>query len=339
MALYAGKRWVNDPGTKWDWSISGFNLLVTILERVSGLSFEEYMQRYLLAPADAKSTSYGDDFALVHGLSHSYRKAGMSYVEAHENAMAYNADLRYCSTVGDLYRIWRAVRDNKLIKPETLKMMSTAEGPALHMSAQDPQMHYGLALTLNHEDDHRSIGQHGSLLGYSGCMYDFPDDQLTVVVLTNTEGQNAYAIGRVLARAALGLPDLPEPPEPRPEKALSDKPISASELFQITGTFLMKAGKLPPNLHDSFAQFRRTYRVFNENGRLMIEALGSGAERLLKQDDGTFAMRSAPRTRIIFVMQNDRAVAMRMEPEGGGLPLAGDRVGEGDPETFHQERR
>ena len=36
MALYAGKTWVNEPGAKWDWSISGFQLLVTIVERVSG---------------------------------------------------------------------------------------------------------------------------------------------------------------------------------------------------------------------------------------------------------------------------------------------------------------
>src|SRR5450631_2624477 len=28
MALFAGKPWVNEPGTKWDWSISGFQLLV-----------------------------------------------------------------------------------------------------------------------------------------------------------------------------------------------------------------------------------------------------------------------------------------------------------------------
>src|SRR5450432_4580634 len=32
MELYAGKNWVNDPGKKWDWSISGFQLLVTIVE-------------------------------------------------------------------------------------------------------------------------------------------------------------------------------------------------------------------------------------------------------------------------------------------------------------------
>src|SRR5271165_2373250 len=101
-------------------------------------------------------------------------------------------------------------------------MMATADGAAERMSAQDPKMHYGLALTLNHEDDHRSIGQHGSLLGFSGAMYEFPADQLTIVVLTNTEGQNAYAISRALARAILGLPELPKPPAPRPSPTLTD---------------------------------------------------------------------------------------------------------------------
>ena len=102
----------------------------------------------------------------------------------------------YCSTVWDLYQTWRAVQEKKLLRPETLRMMATADSVTEHMNAQDPKMHYGLALTLNHEDDHRSIGQHGSLLGFSGAMYEFPADQLTIVVLTNTEGQNAYAISR-----------------------------------------------------------------------------------------------------------------------------------------------
>ena len=59
----------------------------------------------------------------------------------------------------------------------------------------------------------------------------------------------------------------------------------------------------------------------------MIEPLGQGAERLLKQADGSFAMRSSPGTRIAFVMQGDRATGITMDSEGGGRPLAGDRVG------------
>ena len=335
MALYAGKKWVNPPGTKWDWSISGFQLLVTILERVSGQSYEEYVRQNIFDPAGVKSTTYCDDFTLIRGLSHGYRRLGEGHVLAHEDSMAYNTDLRYCSTVGDLYLAWRAVEEKKLLRPETVRLMRNAEGAAAKMNAQDPKMHYGLALSLNHEDDHRSVGQHGSLLGYSGSLYEFPEDQLTIVVLTNTEGQNAYAISRALARAILGLPELPKPPQSRPPVTPADKPVSAGEIGRLTGTFVLNAGKLPSNLHDSYAQFRRTYRVFNENGRLMIQALGQAPERLLKQDDGSFMMRSSARARVSFVMDSDHAVGMKMD-SASGLPLAGNRVGAGDPETFHR---
>jgi len=341
MALYAGKNWVNEPGTKWDWSISGFQLLVTIVERVTGQSFPDYVQQNIFKPAGVKSTTYCDDFTLTRGLSHAYRKMGAgvntSYVEAHENDMAYNSDLRFCSTVGDILQLWRAIKDKNLVRPETFKQMTTAEGAAAHMSAQDPKAQYGFAMILNHEEglhqeDHRRIGQHGSLMGYSGSLYDFPEDQLTIVVLTNTEDQNAYAITRALGRAILGLPPLPEP-KPAAEPTLADKPVSADERKQLAGTFVLKLDKVGANLHDSFAQYRRTYRVFDEDGRLMIQPLGEAPERLLKQDDGSFAMRSSPATHISFVMQNGHAAAMKLDSPG--FPLAGERVGDGDPRTFH----
>jgi len=336
MALYAGKNWVNDPGKKWDWSISGFQLLVTIVERVTGQSFPDYVQQNIFQPAGVKSTTYCDDFVLVHGLSHAYRRIAGSYVPANENDMAYNSDLRFCSTVGDLLQLWRGVKDKNLIRPETFRLMSTAEGAAAQMSAQDPQAQYGFAMILNHEDAHRRIGQHGSLLGFSGSLYDFPADQLTIVVLTNTEGQNAYAITRALSRAILGLPALAST-TPAVEPILADKPVTNAERKQIGGTFVLKLDRVSAELHDSFAQYRRTYRVFDENGRLMIQPLGEGAERLLKQGDGSFSLRSSPKSHVSFVLQNDHATAMKMDSPG--FPLAGDRVGDGDPDTFHKQLR
>jgi D-alanyl-D-alanine carboxypeptidase len=339
MALYAGKKWVNEPGKKWDWSISGFQLLVTIVERVSGESFAEYVRRNIFAPAGVKTTTYCDDFSLVHGLSHAYRHFEKGFVPAYENDMAYNADLRFCSTVRDIYQLWTAIGEKKLIEPKTFAMMTTAEGAAVHMTARDPKAAYGFAMILNSEDDHRRIGQHGSLLGYSGSLYDFPEDKLTVVVLTNTEGQNAYAITRALARAALGLPPLPAAPagDGAAERALVDIPVSAAERRQLAGTFVLKLERLGDGLHDSFAQYRRTYRVFDENGRLMIQALGEGPERLWKQADGDFAMRSEPASHITFAIQNGRTLSMKMEPSPFGAPLSGKRVGAGDPQTFHKE--
>src|SRR6516162_874567 len=146
MDLYAGKNWVNEPGKKWDWSISGFQLLVTIVERVTGQSFPEYVEQNILKPAGTLSTTYCDDFTLTRGLSHAYR---FSYDEgnlpANENGMAYNSDLRFCSTVSDLLQMWRAIKNKHLVRPETFTLMTTAEGAAAHMSAQDPKAQYGFA--------------------------------------------------------------------------------------------------------------------------------------------------------------------------------------------------
>jgi hypothetical protein len=314
-------------------------LLVTIVERVSGESFAAYVQKNIFEPAGVKQTSYCDDFSLVHGLSHAYRHFEKGFVPAHENDMAYNADLRFCSTVRDIYQLWRAIPEKKLVKPETFAMMTTAEGAAAHMSAADPKAAYGFAMILNHEEEHRRIGQHGSLLGYSGSLYDFPEDGLTIVVLTNTEGQNAYAISRALSRAVLGLPALPAARKAPEEAKLEDDTVSAAERGALAGTFVLKLEHLTDGLHDSFEQYRRTFRVFDEDGRLMIEALGEEPERLLKQSDGGFAMRTAPQEHITFAMKDGRAASMKIDPSGFGVPMSGERIGPSDPKTFHEQLR
>jgi CubicO group peptidase (beta-lactamase class C family) len=336
MALYAGKKWLNEPGKKWDWSISGFQLLVTIVERASGQSFADYVQRNIFAPAGVKATTYCDDLSLVRGLAHSYRHFEKGFVPAYENGMAYNADLRFCSTVDDIYQLWRAIADKKLVEPATFAMMSTPEGAAAHTSAKDPNAAYGFAMVVNSEDGHRRIGQHGSLLGYSGSLYDFPDDKLTLVVLTNTENQNAFAITRSLARIVLGLPPLPAPPA-QTERTLADQPVAAKDRGQLAGTFVLKLQQINDGLHDSFVQYRRTYRVFDENGRLMIQALGEGPERLLRQADGSFAARSQPESHIRLAVENGRAT-MTIDPSPFGVPMVGERLGPGDPQTFHRDR-
>jgi hypothetical protein len=43
--------------------------------------------------------------------------------------------------------------------------------------------------------------------------------------------------------------------------------------------------------------------------------------------------------RVSFVMQGDRATGIAMDSEGGGRPLAGDRIGGADPQTFQQRPR
>jgi D-alanyl-D-alanine carboxypeptidase len=332
MALFASGQWVHEPGTQWDWSVSNFQLLTVILERVTGQPFGDYMQKNLFAPAGATATTSCDNSSVIHGLSHSYQSVGDHYQAATENSSAVSYDLRFCSTVSDLFHIWRAVQLGKLLKPETLKLMTTAAGPGIKMTAKDPDTHYGMAFILGHEDTHRDVGQNGSLLGYSGSMYHFPADDLTVIVLTNTSDQNAKFIGSALARKVFALPPDPPPPARALPPILTDEPVSADERNKLTGTYVLKV--VAGAYHDSFAQYRRTYRVFDQNGRLMIEALGETPERLLKQKNGSFAMRSTPQAPVTFVMHDQNAFTLGLANDE--LTLAGERVGPADSQTFHR---
>jgi CubicO group peptidase (beta-lactamase class C family) len=288
IALFASGQWVHEPGAHWDWSVSNFQLLVKILELVTGQPYNEYMQQNIFAPAGVTAMVPCDSTSVIHALSHGYQRVGDHYEAATEDSGAVGYDFRFCGTVSDVFHIWRATQQGKLIKPETLKLMTTAEGAGINMTPADPEQHYGMAFFLRHEDGHRNVGQSGSLLGYSGSMYHFPEDDLTVIVLTNTAGQNAGAIGSALARKTLGLSPRPATPPQAQLPTLADEPVSADERSKLTGTYVLKVAE--GGYHDSFAQYRRTYRVFDEDGRLMIEALGEKPERLLKQKNGSYAI-------------------------------------------------
>jgi len=124
-------------------------------------------------------------------------------------------------------------------------MMTTAEGPAVpHEHEGDPKAAYGFAMILNSEDDHRRIGQHGSLLGYSGSLYDFSGkNQLTIVVLTNTEGQNAYAITRGAGRARCSGCRRCRAPQAEAAERVPGRinpPRGRVSLSQLAGTFVLK---------------------------------------------------------------------------------------------------
>src|SRR6202000_621946 len=100
---------------------------------------------------------------------------------------------------------------------------------------------------------------------------------------------------------------------------LTDEPVTAEERSRLAGTYVLKV--VEGGYHDSFAQYRRTYRVFDENGRLMIEALGEKPERLLKQNNGSFDMRSSPQAPVTFAMPDRNTLTLHLNK--GGLTLAG----------------
>src|SRR5205823_7930173 len=90
------------------------------------------------------------------------------------------------STVGDLAK-WNATLDKEsLLKAATKEEMWT---PAKLRDGKETK--YGFGWFIDSVEGHKNIGHGGSTSGFSASSERFPDDQLTVIILTNTDEQIA----------------------------------------------------------------------------------------------------------------------------------------------------
>lgn len=99
-----------EPGTKWQYSNCGYDLLGLILERATGISFDELLRRRLLDPLGMKDTGMDrNDLAQSGGASGYLRHAGPRYSSGPylDRGHIYSAGAMY-STVEDLFR-WNQV--------------------------------------------------------------------------------------------------------------------------------------------------------------------------------------------------------------------------------------
>jgi len=129
------------------------------------------------------------------------------------------------------------------------------------------------------------LGHTGSGGGFGNALESFPDDHLTVVVLTNTEvgASPALSLAAAIARPLLGLPE---------KKTLRDLPVPNEELASLSpGTFTSDEG---------------TVENFPRNGKLFFRDLPSRAEGpLLRQGENVYAVNE--NTEVHFVVSQHRA--------------------------------
>ena len=332
IGLFAGKPFTAEvPGSKWDWSISNFALLVEILEKVTGSSYKDYLQKNIIAPLGLLETTYIEEKQLLKNFARGYGKQGDELYPTYQSLLTYDPSLRISTSTGDLFKIWEGIKNHKIITAKSYTLMTTPEGTAKQISQTDPSLQFGFILRIRKVGEQTVLGLHGALPGYSSHCYYFQQRDLTIIVLANTSNQYANEIGQAIGLKLLDLPATPERTTAKNE--LANHPVTREEQKTLTGTYTLRL--VPdPQRHRSYDFYNRTLRVLVEHGQLELQKLGDSPEPLLKQDDGSYATNSSPSERLTFDVQNGKAVSIAIA-ESGKVVSKCARVGEGDVGTFH----
>jgi D-alanyl-D-alanine carboxypeptidase len=195
--LYGQRALRFEPGSRWEYSNYGFILLGAVIEKVSGESYSSYVREHVYTPAGMASSGSGmEDKVIVNG-SIDYTKMGAPHWIPHSDTLA-NAGTPAgggFSTVGDLLRFANALRENKLLDAQHMKLMTT--GKVANPFGLDA---YGFGVqTIN---GNRCFGHNGSSRGVNGDLEICLDSNYTVVALANidppaAEQVSQFIIGRL----------------------------------------------------------------------------------------------------------------------------------------------
>ncbi len=169
------------PGEKWNYSNSGYEVLGTIIEQVSGTTYETFIKENILLPLNMIDTGYLEN---TDDLSIGYPDAYTTLPASFEHPSTLFASGGLYTTVNDLYLWDQAVFTDKLIPKELSDKMLT-----LYISVSDMGIYtgfgYGYGWFIGEIENHRVLFHTGRIEGFTAINYVYPDDNVIVVVLSN----------------------------------------------------------------------------------------------------------------------------------------------------------
>jgi D-alanyl-D-alanine carboxypeptidase len=183
------------PGDKFNYCNTGYNLLGLIIENVSGENYWQFLRERILQPLGMNSTTRRDPSIIVTNRVDGYehpRRGGL--VNRDYDITDIFAAGAIVSTVEDLGRWNNSLDTEKLLSAESKRRMWT---PAKLNNGKETD--YGFGWRIATLDGHKNIGHGGSTSGFSATIQRFPDDHLAVIILSNTDEEIATTLGKKVA--------------------------------------------------------------------------------------------------------------------------------------------
>jgi D-alanyl-D-alanine carboxypeptidase len=297
-----------EQGDSFDYSNYNFSLLGLVIERVTGKGYAEYVRTEVSEPLKLSGTGYCEDGSSIPGRGRDYLSAGRVLgVTDYWATPRFFASGGLCSTVMNLVAFERALESGRFVSPASLRAMrAPVDLPAL------VEADYGLGTRLGFTGSHRKIGHTGGGQGNKAVVARYPEDDVTIAVLFNTERENEEV-------TANGLE----------EKIARLVFASASE----------KAVALPDDLQRYAGSYRdgsRLVRLTPEDGALVMRpgVRHRPSTQLVDTGGGAFVAIDDPTFEVRFQVRDDQsrgyaryrngwfsAVAVRSLPrKGSGAP-------------------
>jgi CubicO group peptidase (beta-lactamase class C family) len=178
------------PGVKWDYRNTNYVLLGMLIHRVTGMFYADYLAKDIFAPLGMTTTRLISDTDIVPNRAAGYQWSDGKLENQDWVSPTFNstADGTLYFTVLDLAKWDAALYETQLLDQSSLDRIWTVY--RLNDGKPNPD-NYGFGWEINEQNGHRLIEHGGAWQGFTCQISRYPDDSLTVVVLTNLDAGHA----------------------------------------------------------------------------------------------------------------------------------------------------
>jgi CubicO group peptidase (beta-lactamase class C family) len=179
-----------EPGEKYHYSNPAFNGLALIVEKVSGMKWQEYIRSTIMEPAGMKTSTITDGSHPEKGVSHGYAYDEKIYYEkdyGEEPTFAASGNGGVWSSVDELWKYEQAIQNNIFLDSSWIKKSRTVFENKNWKGSTASEL--GLSWFITNYWDHEMIGHTGSQGGFRADYMWIPEHKIFYVILCNTPKQ------------------------------------------------------------------------------------------------------------------------------------------------------
>jgi CubicO group peptidase (beta-lactamase class C family) len=198
------------PGTRWDYSNSGYVVLGLIVQKLSGKSFPDFLRERIFLPVGMTNTvAYvrGRNQISNRALGHSFEDGKWKQTDQSPTS-ATLGDGGIYSSLEDLAKWDRALREHALLSGREMEAALTPvkvpEGQATEPDGSPAA--YGFGWFLNPYKGNKRMWHYGETIGFRTAIQRFKRDDLSIVILCNRADLNPTALALQVADELLQRP-------------------------------------------------------------------------------------------------------------------------------------
>jgi CubicO group peptidase (beta-lactamase class C family) len=190
------------PGSKYNYNNTGYVMLGYIIEKISGKTYEDYLQQNIFTPLGMSNSYFGSESRIIKNRAKGYKKNEKDFFNSDYISMTLpHAAGSIISTVEDLWKWNKALYSYKIISKEWVDQLTTP-----YKLTNGKSTNYGYGLSVSSIQGSRVYSHGGGIPGFLTYGIFMPKEDVFVALFSNCDCKSPDGAATKMAAIAIGKP-------------------------------------------------------------------------------------------------------------------------------------